>query len=341
MVIYTVRMEPTGTTFKVAEGERILDAALRQGVPIRYGCRHGNCSSCKYLLIDGEADLGRVSPYSLSEREREEGWALLCCASPLEDLEIQNDDKPDPRLQPVLAPVEGQAVVATSAPAGRDLWRLTLLLDDPVRFYAGQYVELEVPGRAGVWRSYSVASPPGRASTLDFVIKRIPGGRFSDSLDGLNPGDPLKFRGPYGTNYLRDGDAPVLLAATGSGIAPVLSILEHAADTADERSFTVFYGAKTRVDLVAADQLADLADRLQLTVFSTLSGATADCHWTGPTGRVTSVLQREVADASPYDAYLCGNPAMCDSVALLLEAKGIQEGHIFFDRFYPADEGLD
>ena len=85
---FRVRLEPSGQQFDVAAGETVLNAALRQGVALQYGCRQGNCSSCKYFLSEGEVDFGRASPYSLSEREREEGWALLCCATPLEDLEI-------------------------------------------------------------------------------------------------------------------------------------------------------------------------------------------------------------------------------------------------------------
>lgn len=129
----------------------------------------------------------------------------------------------------------------------------------------------------------------------------------------------------------------MLLVATGSGIAPILSILAHAAETGDRRSFSLIYGARTRADLVLTERLDELATRLDLTTTYTLSQPTARCGWEGRRGRVTAVVQRSVVDASGLDAYLCGKPAMCDSIALLLEAKGIAEGHLHFDRFYPAD----
>src|SRR3954463_12968410 len=97
-----IHLTPSGTVFEAPEGEALLNAALRQGVSLRYGCRHGNCSSCKYRVTDGEVDLGAASPYSLSEREREDGWALLCCARALTDVEIDVPEDPTERLRPVI-----------------------------------------------------------------------------------------------------------------------------------------------------------------------------------------------------------------------------------------------
>lgn len=337
-VIHRVTMKPGDDEFTVAPGEALLNAALRQGVSLRYGCRHGNCSSCKYFVIEGDVDLGPASPYSLSENERAEGWALLCCATALSDLVIQDFGQPDLRALPVLAPESRAAVMAVSRPLDGGLWWLELELREPLSFYAGQFVELEVPGSPGQWRSYSIATPPSSPGRLGFVVKRIEEGRFSGQLGSLPTGVEVSLRGPYGTGYLRAGDRPIVLVATGAGIAPLRSILSHAADTADTRRFRLFYGARSRSELVFTDELAELAAALDLTVRYTLSRPTPDCAWDGSVGRVTSLVQREVDDASTIEAYLCGNPDMCDSVALLLEAKGIDEHCIHFDRFYPTGD---
>jgi NAD(P)H-flavin reductase/ferredoxin len=337
---YTVRLKPGNEEFQVDPGEAVLNAALRQGVSLRYGCRHGNCSSCKYFLISGDVDFGVASPYSLSESEREEGWALLCCATPTTDLDVQDFSVSDDRALPVLAPVVRAAVIRSVERLGGELWHLELDMPEPLRFYAGQFVELEVPGRPGIWRSYSLATPPSSRRRLGFVVKHIADGQFSGQLDSFREGTPVQLRGPYGTGYLRDGDRPVVLVATGAGISPILSILSHAAEREDKRSFSLFYGARSRADLVMAERLEQLGAELDLATTITLSQPTDECRWTGPRGRVTTVVQRQVDDASAFDAYLCGKPEMCDSIALLLEAKGIPDGHIFFDRFYPADDGL-
>jgi len=334
-----VRLEPSGTSFDAAADEVVLNAALRQGVPLRYGCRHGNCSSCKYLVTEGEVDFGNASPYSLSEREREDGWALLCCARALSDLVIRVEEDSADRMRPVIPPADFAATVSANQQVTRSLHRLRLRLDRPYRFYPGQFLEVEVPGHPEEWRSYSMASSPSRGDEVDLVILRIPGGMFSGSLDGLEAGSPLHVRGPYGASYLRDGSEPILLVAGGSGIAPMMSILEFAAEQSDPRPITFFYGARTVADLPLQDEIAALQQRhADLRYRPALSEPTAACRWEGPVGMIAQVIQRDLADASPFDAYICGPPPMCDTVSVILAAKGLPEEHTFLDRFFSAVE---
>jgi NAD(P)H-flavin reductase/ferredoxin len=333
--IHQVQLTPDGRSFEVRPGETVLGAALRQGVRLKYGCLHGNCSSCKYYLLDGEVDFGIASPYSLPPDEREEGWALLCCATPLCDLEIQSSEVADPRQLPDLMPEERATTVAGVERLGGDLWRLRLSLDRPLHFYAGQYVQLSVPGSEDDWRAYSIASPPSRQPEAEFVCKRIEGGRFSGQIDRLEAGTPMRLRGPYGIGYLREGSGPVLMVAGGSGIAPILSILEHAAEQDDPRDFLFFFGARIPEELVLGEELEAIGRRLP--GFRMVPAVEhPGVGWEGESGRVTGAIQRGLHDASPYDVYLCGNPPMCDSASLLLEAKGVRDGRIFFDRFYAA-----
>jgi NAD(P)H-flavin reductase/ferredoxin len=328
-------LRPSGERFEIVPGETVLDAALRQGIRLDYGCRHGNCSTCKYRLIEGEVDFGSASPYSLPESEREEGYALLCCAKPLEDLEIEIRRRPDRRVKPIVPPSQRAAEVAAVEQVTDTLWTLRLRPDAPLTFYPGQFVELAHAELDVPWRSYSIATPPG-ASELGFVMKRVANGAFSGRLDRMRPGDPLRLRGPYGTSYLRDGAEPVLLCATGSGIAPILSILRGAAEAGDSRSFRFYYGARTPADLRVAEALASGKVPNDFTFTPVLSQA--DETWTGARGRVTGAIQAGIPDASRLDAYLCGAPDMCDTVGRLLEAKGLPENHLFYDRFYPAVE---
>lgn len=334
--VHQVQLTPDGRSFAVQPGETVLGAALRQGVRLNYGCLHGNCSSCKYYLLDGEVDFGIASPYSLPPGEREEGWALLCCATPLCDLEIQSSAVTDPRMLPDLVPEERASEVTGVEHLGGDLWRLRLELDHPLHFYAGQYVQLGVPGTEDDWRAYSISSPPSRQPVAEFVAKRIEGGRFSGQIDRLERGTPIRVRGPYGIGYLRTGTDPVLLVAGGSGIAPILSILEQAAEREDPRDFRFYFGARTPEEVVLTDELAVIGRRLPRFSFLPAVEQPGDAGWEGEVGRVTNAIQRNLHDASPFDAYLCGNPPMCDSASMLLEAKGLREGRIFFDRFFAA-----
>lgn len=337
MSVTSVRILPKGTVFEVKPGETILDAGLRHGVPLKYGCRHGNCSTCKYLVTDGEVDLGRASPYSLSEQDREEGYALLCCATPLCDLEIQVPEDASQRLREVITPAEHVVVVERNEPVSRTLVRVRLRPKGAFDFYPGQFLEIEVPGVPDEWRSYSMASAPGRRGEIDLVIQKLPGGLFSERLDELRPGMEIRIRGPFGTSYLRDGDRPVLLVAGGSGIAPMLSILESLTLASDRRPVEFYYGVRTRADLPLGDEIADLAARHGHVQYRpALSEPTPACQWEGPTAMVAQVIQGNLADASPFDAYICGPPPMCDTVSVILAAKGLAEEHAFLDRFYSA-----
>ena len=219
---------------------------------------------------------------------------------------------------------------------GGDLWRLRLELDHPLEFYAGQYVQLGVPGTEDDWRAYSISSPPSRQPIAEFIVKRIEGGRFSGQIDRLATATPLRVRGPYGTGYLREGSDPVLLVAGGSGIAPIMSILQHAAEQGDQRQFRFFFGARIREEVVLTDELATIGRELPGLSFVPVVEHPGESGWEGETGRVTNAIQRLLHDASPYNVHLCGNPPMCDSASLLLEAKGVREGRVFFDRFYAA-----
>jgi propane monooxygenase reductase subunit len=334
---FLVELTPGGQTFSVGANETVLDAALRQGVDIAYGCRQGRCSTCKYLVEEGEVDFGNATAYSLPDTEREQGWALLCCARPHGDLLIRDNRPPDTRALPLLTPAHA-AEVAAAAQVTPELWCLELELAAPLAFHAGQFVELGLMRDSGsVWRSYSMASPPSSPSRLAFLMKRIPGGAFSGGVDTLRAGAPLTVHGPFGNSYLRHGERPVLMCAIGSGLAPLLSMLQHAAARSDPRRFTLYYGARRPHDLPYLEWLR-AGFGLDLEFVPTLDGLIEGDDWQGQVGTVTRAIQAGVDNAGDLDAYLCGAPPMCDAVGRLLTAKGLPGSQLFFDRFFAATD---
>jgi NAD(P)H-flavin reductase/ferredoxin len=331
--MFNVEFTPSGDRFDVADGETVLDAALRQGVQLPYGCRNGRCSTCKFQVEDGEVDLGDVSVYSLPDAERDQGWALLCRARPVSDLLIRDNRLPDLRARPLLRPFEMQGAVAGVRSLTPGLLELRVRLDAPLAFYPGQFMEV---GLGAIWRSYSIASPPSSALDLSFVIKRIESGAFSSRVADLAPETPIRLRGPYGDSYLRDGERPILMCAIGSGIAPILSMLQSAAQVQDPRPIRFFYGARRPQDLPFAAPLAALFARLApgSTFEPTLDGLEPGESWAGARGTVTQAIQRGISEAQRYDAYLCGAPPMCDAVSRLLLAKGLSAQALYMDRFF-------
>jgi NAD(P)H-flavin reductase/ferredoxin len=340
-VAFEVQVVPRGITFGVARGETVLQAADRQGVSLKYGCRHGNCSTCKYLLVEGEVDHGPASPYSLSESEREEGWALLCCAVPLEDLVIEDTAPLDGRAYPVITPSVRLAMVEEVEPLGGEMIRLVLAADaDPLPFYPGQFVELALPDH-DTWRCYSLACAPSEARRPSFVVEQLPGGAFSGQVATFERGQPLAVRGPFGDAYLRPGDDPVLLVAGGgSAIAPILSILRHAAETGDRRELRLFYGTRTPQSLVCLEEIESYERQLSLETTLCVSDPGYGDSPASFVGGVTQAIQHLVADASVFDAYVCGKAEMCERVGRLLEAKGLRDGRCFADPFFSAISGV-
>ena len=320
--------------------------------------------------------------------KKKKAGALLCQARALSDLTIRDHDIADRDDAPIITPRDETAEISAIGKLTESLWSLQLVLPHRLAFYPGQFIEVEVPGRAGSWRCYSIASSAANAERIDLVVKRIAGGEFSSQVERLARGSRLAVRGPYGMSYLRDSDRPILLVEPGSGLAPLLSILRTAAERRDPRHFQLYYGARTAADLIFRDELRALEERLPHFQFkpslstpastdmslgslasvgpSTVCDPSPTAGDPSPTstepqldsvansfgapagnrtplnpapialspvsaGRVTQALQRDLIDASPFDAYLCGNPEMCEAVATLLLAKGIPENRIFRD----------
>jgi propane monooxygenase reductase component len=329
---HTVRFEPVGLEIEVDEDETILSAAFRQGLMLMHGCKEGQCSACKSFLLDGEVDLDRYSTFALPDFEEAEGWTLLCRAHPYSDLEIELINYDEEILQSGTPPRTVSTRVEAVEPLTSDIRRLHLRVEDdePFEFKPGQYVDIHVPGHEGEHRSFSMANTTSTPGELEFMIKLYPGGRFSGLLaDGsIKPGDELAVTGPYGVFTLRPSSPRRLLfIGGGAGMAPILSLLRSLAEGAGEREATYYYGARTEADLFHLEELASLPGAFVPALSEDSNG------WRGETGLITDVVERLEGDITEVDAYVCGPPPMVEAAIALLEAKGVPESHIYFDKF--------
>jgi propane monooxygenase reductase subunit len=166
--------------------------------------------------------------------------------------------------------------------------------------------------------------------TLEFMIKHYEGGKFSGLLsDGaIKPGDELSVTGPYGVFTLRPSSPRRLLfIGGGAGMAPILSLLRslHATGSARDRSY--YYGARTEADLFQLDELGELQCGFVPALSEDSNG------WRGESGLITDVVSRLEGDIAEVDAYVCGPPPMVEATIALLEAKGVPEAHIYYDKF--------
>jgi propane monooxygenase reductase component len=324
---HTVRFEPVGLEIEVDEDETILSAAFRQGLMLMHGCKEGQCSACKSFLLDGEVDLDRYSTFALPDFEEAEGWTLLCRAHPYSDLEIEliNYDEEILRSGTPIRTITTR--VEAVEPLTSDIRRLVLKVVEPFEFKPGQYVDIHIPG-SDEHRSFSMANTT--SGELEFMIKLYPGGRFSGLLaDGaIKPGDELTVTGPYGVFTLRSSSPRRLLfIGGGAGMAPILALLRSLSDTGSERDATYYYGARTESDLFHLQELAGLPCGFVPALSEDSNG------WAGEAGLITDVVERLEGDISEVDAYVCGPPPMVEAAIALLEAKGVPEAHIYFDKF--------
>ncbi len=334
---YEITLLPFGITFECDEEESILEASLRQGFNLRYGCKHGGCGACKAQISEGEVDVEEASTFALMDYERSQGLALLCSAYPLSDVSIElADDYEEADLRSGVPIIDLRARVAEEVPVSRDIWQLRLDLIEPgqLDFRAGQYVEVLVPG-TDEWRAFSMANPPSSAGRIDLLIKILPGGLFSEHLASeIAPGDELDLRGPYGQFSLTQSQAPIVMIAGGSGMAPIWSMLHQLVDEASTRPITFFYGARGMADLFWLDELEQLKGNLSSFEFvPALSEPETGDGWDGETGLVTEVLDRCCDNLRGSEAYLCGPPGMIDAAIGVLREKGLFSSHIRFDKF--------
>jgi propane monooxygenase reductase subunit len=335
---HTVRFEPVGIEMEADEDETILSAAFRQGIMLMHGCKEGQCSACKSFLLDGDVDLDKYSTFALPDFEEAEGWTLLCRAHAYSDVEVELINYDEEALHGGTPPRTVSARVTGIEPLTHDITRLCLTVEDdePFEFKPGQYVDIEIPGEEGEHRSFSMANLAAGAGELEFMIKRYEGGRFSGLLgeDGLKVGDELRVTGPYGVFTLRaSSPRRILFIGGGAGMAPILCLLRSMAETGVDRPATYYYGARTKTDLFHLDELAELGDRLrEFTFVPALSEANGD-EWSGESGLITDVVERLEGDLAEVDAYLCGPPPMVDAAIAMLEARGVPESHIYFDKF--------
>jgi propane monooxygenase reductase subunit len=333
---HTITLLPFEKQFNCGEDETILAAALRQGINLRYGCKHGGCGTCKALIVEGEIDQPEASTFALMDFEREQGMALLCSAYPLGDIAIELSDYEESELEGGAPIGKFLAEVGAIEYLTHDIVGLKLGLIEPERisFKAGQYVDVLVPG-ASETRSYSMANPPSRNGEVELMVKLMAGGLFSEYLRGqLKAGARLTLEGPYGSFHRRENERPALFIAGGSGMAPMLSLLRDMAEQRDRRSVTFFYGARTKRDLFDLDELFGFAKLLPCFRFvPALSEAAPIDAWKGATGLITDVLAREVPDAQGMEAYLCGPSAMIDAAIDVLGRLGVSERDIHYDKF--------
>jgi CDP-4-dehydro-6-deoxyglucose reductase len=333
---HRVTIQSSGHAFTVNDGETVLAAALREGIVIAYGCRSGVCGTCKGKLVDGSVDYGTYQEHAMSEQERRAGMALFCQARPHSDLLIQ--------CREIGAAVKGMQIkllparVVKMTRVAPDVMLLDLRLpaNENLLFLAGQYVDLLL--RGNVRRSFSMANAPHDNAFLQLHLRNY-GGPFSQHVfEVMKEKDILRIEGPFGTFFLReDSTKPMVLLASGTGFAPIKSIVEHAFHAGMKRPMTLYWGCRVRADLYLHDLAESWHREGKLRYVPVLSDALAADNWSGRTGLVHRAVMEDFPDLSGHQVYACGAPVMVDAAHRdFTSGCRLPDDEFFSDSFTPA-----
>jgi CDP-4-dehydro-6-deoxyglucose reductase, E3 len=330
----TVTLKPSGQQFQVEDGETVLAAALRQGLVLPYGCKNGACGSCKGKILEGGVDYGVYQKRVLTDEEKAQGKALFCQAKPLGDLVVEARAVGAAKgIQVKTLPCRVQAIERAADDV--IVLRVKLPANEKLKFLAGQFIEFLL--KDGTRRSFSMANPPHDAELVELHVRRVAGGKFTEHVfEKMKERDILRFEGPLGVFFLREeSPKPVVLVASGTGFAPIKSLLEDAFHRGLQRPMTLYWGGRRPKDLYM-NALAEkwAAEHPAFKYVPVISDALPEDRWQGRTGFVHRAVMQDFPDLSAHQVYACGVPIMVDSArADFTKACQLPEEEFYADSF--------
>lgn len=337
---YHVSVPSTGHEFTIEEHETVLEAALRQGIGLPYGCRNGACGKCAGSLISGEVEYDEDVLKAGAKALYEEGKALFCQAKALSDLEIQVTEitrSQEVEVKTLPCRVERMELLT------HDIMKVELKLpeNERMQFLAGQYLEIIL--KDGKRRAFSIANAPHDDDLIELHIRHVPDGQFGDYVfAGMKEKTLLKIEGPLGSYYLREESGrPVILVGGGTGFAPLKGMLEHAFKIGFKQPIHLFCGVRAKRDLYMDAMVKgwlEKYDNLKYTPVLSCPDETDD--WQGKTGYVHEAVIEKYPDLSGYDVYLSGPPPMVKAGMDAFYARGLPETQIYSDSFEYSDDAL-
>ncbi|MGE0071454.1 MAG: 2Fe-2S iron-sulfur cluster-binding protein [Thiomonas sp.] len=336
---------PAGTELLADPNDNLLKLLRRHQVPIRYSCKSGECGSCKCVLESGRVELKSYDPKALPEKQRQAGIILACRAIVDEDITIRLTDSDDLIVHP-----ERKLLcrVVALQPLTHDIVALRLHIEYadmggvPFTFSAGQYAQIvvDVDGQE-IARDFSMASTPVDAEyddILEFHIRRTPTGALSSLLGTvIRPGAQVLVRGPMGTSYFRPRhDGPLYAVGGGTGLAPMLSVVQTALDNGKLEPVALFAGFRNSADVYGLERLEQLRrEHRNFRYVIALDEPRPDDPPQAIARPLSAVLFEQVSDFSGAKVYLAGPPAMVESLSASLLQRGLAERDLHADAFYP------
>jgi len=313
-----VIVQPSRREFFVEGADTLLEAALRAGLSPNYGCSNGNCGLCKTRVVSGQIRKVRPHDYVLSEAERLQGYALMCCNAAVSDLVIEALEANAPADIPEQSIVAHVKAVATLSDDVR-LLHLQTPRSARLRFLAGQSVVLSVEGCDP--EEHFIASCPCDDRNIQFHVRRDPDSAFAKRVfTGLALGDSIALRGPWG-DFVLNEDSPrsLVFIAGDSGFAPIKSLIEHAMALDTAESMRLYWHASQPGGHYSANLCRSWADALDNFKYAALEGSAEE------------TARQVIADCparKDFDFYIAGPETFVGEVRERLLASGMPTAQI-------------
>ena len=326
MAIVTIK---DGLTFSCAPDQTIIDAAQESGIILEHSCTSGRCNSCEARVIQGRSRLLQPELSMPSDSSGVEK-ILMCCRAAETDICLDVEGLTSfERYAPKVLPCK----IDTLERVSPDVLELRLRFPPSVvfRFNPGQYVDLKSP--TGVVRSYSVANrSPDDALVLH--IKNYKGGQMSRYLfEEARSGDLLSIRGPLGTFHLRTRlSGRTIFIATGTGIAPILSMLSLGHDELVGREVAVYWGVRAYEDFYLSANNFKMVDHFRQVLSR---GEHPSCI----SGHVQDAVLQDLDDLRDVSVYACGSTEMINDAHKLFTSAGLRSERFFSDAFVESRKG--
>ena len=312
-----------GVVFQCGVDQTILEAARKSKVAIEHSCNSGRCGVCVVPVLHGETSV--IKPESsLTLDEHNSGRILTCCRAPVSDIFLDIDDLGDIGLNPVvILPCR----IDSLKPMNNDVIQVTLRVppNSKFKFIAGQYINLI---EKGIRRSYSLANAARLDGKLQIQVKKVNQGLMSEYLfTRARQNDLLRLEGPLGTfSYRADESENVILMATGTGIAPIKSIIESLGKSPDEKKIYIVWGGRVLEDLYL-----DLsAVKLKHTFVPVLSREEIENVYFG---YVQDAVLGLGLDLKKTTVYACGSEVMIKDACDVLVRNGLRRKRFYSDAF--------
>jgi CDP-4-dehydro-6-deoxyglucose reductase, E3 len=306
----------------------ILDAALAQGIVLEHSCRTGRCGACKVKVISGLTQIMKPED-SLTNEELETGYILTCARTAIENVNLDIEDLGQLgaiRIKTLPSRIDN---IQKLAP---DVIRIMLRLppNSNFEYLSGQYID--VIAQKGVRRSYSIANSRLVSNKIELHIRQVNEGEMSEYwFNQAKENDLLRFEGPHGTFCFREkSQKNIIFLATGTGIAPIKSILEDlnlASESLVDKKLYIYWGGRTPQDIYWRPEFA----HLNLSFNPTLSRK--NTNWTGHYGYVQEALLADNIDLTDSVVYACGSDEMIHSAQKLLFLHGLETKNFYSDAF--------